>query len=530
MKTPHKIKFSISIGLFVVTCLLFSFFFSLTTFAHSSEITSNASLLTKEDSNTPLRFFSIKNLTMYKNPEDLEKEDLFIYEDSLPFTLIVEFDRDFQIPSGTSLQIVFTGDESVLYKKDHSTPVAECNYTDSTFIFEDLLYTGNGSYISFLLFNETDQYYFSWNASQLSARNSTSSNVDNSSNINSSKISSSSSKTTSNNTSSASRTSLTPHLLPISFSYEDSVNGLEPFPVKVTVQNFSETLTIENIVLTLSPDKNLLSIIDSSMVQYIRTLSPGERTSFTIYCIVSDLTQSVSFTLTASFEYYDIEKSNPSKSSDKSTIPLSFIHASGNPTSSDLPSSELRLESITVPENAYDHLSFSLGYRLANIGQSDLSHVDLSLTDSNGEEIARLFLGVLKYGQTVNSPEIPLTFGEVGTYSLTLTAYYRDGYGNQKKSAKTFQLVIEPQENAPDFPTSSSTEEIVSTKSATVYVSTKKGSSFEGIVWLICLSIIGITLFAIKKMRSEMKLPTTSLDDFEQDDSAFENDRTENNK
>lgn len=504
--------------LFFLYLIVFSFcffFFPLSAQASdntSSEMSTDTLSPTTLEALDDLKLIFFDSVTLSKDPNDPNFSAYPVTSSSLPMTLTVKVLQDFPLPQNSSLKILPTNNQAVLYRKDGSDMVSSFDYSTSTFTFNNLSYTGTDNQVAFLLYNDSQEQIVFYRISQLSP-NTTDSDISvdssgNSSLTTSSKNSSSSSasKNTSTTTASSSTpTSLTPHLLPISFTYDTNITGLQPFLVKVTLKNMSETLTIENAVVSLTSDKSTLSIVDSSMVEYIRALSPGATHSFTIYCVVSELTQSVSFSISSSLEYYDIGKTSPSKSTDKATIPISFIHFSNQPdalSSGDLSPAELRLESITLPENTYDNLSFSLGYRIANIGASDVSHVDLSLTNSNGDELARLFLGVLKYGQIVDSPDIPLTFGEDGTYSLTLTAYYRDGYGNQKKTAKAFQLVIEPQENA-DRNESSTSSSTSSTKAATVYVNTDKKDSSSWIFWLLCFLIVGITAFAVYKLRTD---------------------------
>lgn len=440
----------------------------------------------------------IKSLDMIKNPTDPDQGDAFT-KDSYPFTITFTFD-DVTLANFSYDTVALLEDCSFYPAPKTGEYSAFYDFENKIFTFYNMLYNGENRTFIITIADKGLFQTVKFNIGQVvpepenpsSPIESSSSKIESSKAESSSKSSSSkesSSKTSSSKSSSVKASSLpaslSPHILVSSYTYDKNIVSDVPFTVTMEIINSSSYLSAEEIIITFdqSKDINDISVIGQTNIKYIPFLGYGEKQVIDITCVSKDISKDIiqNLKVDITFEYYDVDGEDPIKGKDQAILNFSTKE---NHT--------IRVERIQLSDEVYLNEIFLLKFRIVNLGLSNVKNADISITNEQGDEISRTFIGSIEASKAITEPEIPLQFNSLGWHNLIFTVYFSE---NQeiKSVSSPFTIFISEAPLEESSSEDSSSEES-SSKSPAIIVEKSENKIEDSLVLGMFAAIIIVTI------------------------------------
>lgn len=291
---------------------------------------------------------------------------------------------------------------------------------------------------------------------------------------------------------------LTPYIIVENYTYGGTnVTAGNEFTLRVTLRNTSETHSLQNIKMSVSP-KGVFSMVSSSNTFYIDSLFAGSTTekNITLYAgltSVTDEKDANSIGIDFDFQYVanDVRKSG--SSNENITIPVLFPD-------------RFEYTDPSMPMQVFVGEEFPIYIPFVNKGRSTIYNLSAELVGMESEQGQKLFIGNVNAGSE-NSIEFYVRAQMPGESSGSVLISYEDANMNLKEITVPFKVDVQemsfPEPMEPPIDPGLPTDGEV-----------KQGTSSKKV-------IMGISFVAIAAMSTYVTVQKTKLKRREWDDEAI---------
>ncbi len=263
---------------------------------------------------------------------------------------------------------------------------------------------------------------------------------------------------------------LTPYIIVENYTYDGTnVTAGNEFTLKLTLKNTSDTHTLENIKMSVSP-KGVFSMVSSSNTFYIDNLFAGSTTekSITLFAgltSVTDEKDANSIGIDFDFQYVANKVRKSGTSNENITIPVLFPD-------------RFEYTDPSMPPQVYVGEEFPIYIPLVNKGRSTIYNLSAQLVGMDSEQGNKLYIGNVNAGSE-NSIEFFVRPDMPGEVSGTVEISYEDANMNLKEISVPFKVEVqemsfpEPEEPSidPNMPVDGEVEQPKSSKKAIMIIS-----------------------------------------------------------
>lgn len=227
---------------------------------------------------------------------------------------------------------------------------------------------------------------------------------------------------------------LTPYIIVENYTYGGTnVTAGNEFTLKLTLKNTSDTHTLQNIKMSVSP-KGVFSMVSSSNTFYIDSLFAGSTSEKTITLFagltsVTDAKDANSIGIDFDFQYVAGEVRKSGTSNENITIPVLFPD-------------RFEYTDPSMPVQVFVGEEFPIYIPFVNKGRSTIYNLSAELVGMESEQGQKLFIGNVNAG-TENSIEFYVRAKMPGESSGSVLISYEDANMNLKEFTVPFKVDVQ---------------------------------------------------------------------------------------
>lgn len=104
----------------------------------------------------------------------------------------------------------------------------------------------------------------------------------------------------------------------------------------------------------------------------------------------------------------------------------------------------IKIQKLSAPSQIYVNVPTNIPYIITNAGKGKAYNAEVYITDENGTEYAREYIGTISESASMPEMVISVKFKEINTYNLIFNVYYEDYEENTYLTQKAFEQKVVP--------------------------------------------------------------------------------------